>query len=109
MLIKWIGPVEGSDQSKTEISSVQKIAACRVVTDQICAPSLRYVQQIQCLLMIFRSSSEFPRFLSVAVAALLRVAGDNDVNVRTVADESINRIIRVQITFVIYILILFRN
>jgi hypothetical protein len=39
-----------------------------------------------------RGSSDFPRFLSVATAALLRIHADDDINVRTVAEECLNQI-----------------
>ncbi|EGG16421.1 Huntingtin family protein [Cavenderia fasciculata] len=65
-------------------SSREKIEACRTIAEQICSPSIR-------------NTTDFPRFLSVAISLLLRVHGDKDLNVYSVAEESLNRTIKVLI------------
>lgn len=57
-----------------------KISACKVVVEQLSTPSLK-------------SSNDFPRFLSVGSASLIRMHGDDDINVRAAAEECLNRII----------------
>jgi hypothetical protein len=64
------------------LSSSEKIAACRLVATQLTSPGLQ-------------NSNDFARYLSVAVAALLRSHGDEDLSVWTVAEESLNMIIKV--------------
>ena len=70
------------------LSSEEKIAACRHVANQIVVPSLR-------------SSVDFPRYLAYAIAALLRSHGDEDLSVWTVAEESLNLVVKVQKSFVV--------
>ncbi|EGC29883.1 hypothetical protein DICPUDRAFT_95859 [Dictyostelium purpureum] len=62
----------------------EKIEACRTISEQICAPSLR-------------NTADFPRFLSIAISLLLRAHGDKDLNVYSVAEESLNRTIKILI------------
>jgi hypothetical protein len=63
------------------VASSEKIRACRVVAAQLTTASMR-------------ASSDFARFLSVAVAALLRAHGDADLTVWTVAEECLNGIVK---------------
>jgi len=67
------------NEDETE-SRKLKITACKVVVDQLTIPSLR-------------NSADFPRFLSVGSASLVRMHGDEDINVRAAAEECLNKII----------------
>eukprot|EP01119_Soliformovum_irregulare_P004870 TRINITY_DN1603_c0_g1_i1.p1 TRINITY_DN1603_c0_g1~~TRINITY_DN1603_c0_g1_i1.p1 ORF type:complete len:2158 (+),score=703.02 TRINITY_DN1603_c0_g1_i1:70-6543(+) len=69
-------PIDTNNEEQRKI----KTTACRVVIDQICTPLLR-------------NSSDFPRYLSVATAGLVRLCGDEDINVRTVSGECLNRVV----------------
>lgn len=73
---------EDEDGEFNEQERNQKITACRVVTEQICAPSLR------------NTSADFPRFLSVAVSSIIHIQGDKDINVRIVGEECLNKVIK---------------
>ncbi|KAF2077646.1 hypothetical protein CYY_001033 [Polysphondylium violaceum] len=73
-------PIDTEDQYLRK----DKIEACRTVSEQICAPSLR-------------NTADFPRFLSIAISLLLRAHGDKDLNVYSVAEESLNRTIKILI------------
>ncbi|KYQ92058.1 hd [Tieghemostelium lacteum] len=75
-----ISPIDTEDQQLRK----EKIEACRTISDQICAPSLR-------------NTADFTRFLSLAIPLLLRAHGDKDLNVYSVAEESLNRTIKILI------------
>eukprot|EP01133_Synstelium_polycarpum_P008416 gene8416-9901_t len=67
-------PIDTDDQTLRK----EKIEACRTIAEQICAPTIR-------------NTADFPRFLSIAISLLLRAHGDKDLNVYSVAEESLNR------------------
>ncbi|EFA83096.1 Huntingtin family protein [Heterostelium album PN500] len=73
-------PIDTDDHSLRK----EKIEACRTIAEQICSPSIR-------------NNSDFPRFLSIAISLLLRAHGDKDLNVYSVAEESLNRTIKILI------------
>ena len=51
------------------------------------------------LFVIFRSNADFPKFIGIAIETLITMCDDVDVDVRIVADESLNRLIRVSFKF----------
>eukprot|EP01098_Paradermamoeba_levis_P017195 TRINITY_DN9730_c0_g1_i1.p1 TRINITY_DN9730_c0_g1~~TRINITY_DN9730_c0_g1_i1.p1 ORF type:complete len:139 (-),score=29.39 TRINITY_DN9730_c0_g1_i1:4-420(-) len=77
---------EGKEGDLQLYSRDEKILAIRVVCEQICLPALR-------------SSSEFPRFISVGISMLLHIHGDKDMNVWAVAEENLNKLIKTLIYF----------
>jgi hypothetical protein len=66
------------------LSSDEKIRHCRFVATQLVTPGIK-------------SSPDFVKYLSYAVAALLRSHGDEDLSVWTVAEESLNLVIKVRV------------
>ncbi|GAM28565.1 hypothetical protein SAMD00019534_117410 [Acytostelium subglobosum LB1] len=73
-------PIDTDDQNLRK----EKIDACRTIAEQICSPTIR-------------NNSDFPRFLSITLSLLLRAHGDKDLNVYSVAEESLNRTIKILI------------
>ncbi|XP_055860312.1 huntingtin-like [Biomphalaria glabrata] len=59
-----------------------KILHCNVVADSMCSPNMRTI-------------ADFPKFLGIAMEAFLNLCDDPEADVRMVADECLNRTIKV--------------
>ncbi|XP_005093645.2 huntingtin [Aplysia californica] len=77
---------QAADDSKKKDQNVptkkDKILHCNVVADCMCAPNMRGV-------------ADFPKFLGIAMEAFLALCDDPEADVRMVADECLNRTIKV--------------
>lgn len=60
----------------------KKVELCSFVAETMCTPSVK-------------NAANFTTLLSFSIETLLQLSDDPDSNVRLVADESLNRIIRV--------------
>ncbi|KAL5022595.1 hypothetical protein ScPMuIL_001750 [Solemya velum] len=75
--------VEDTAKKKDQpIGKKEKITNCNVVADCICAPNMR-------------SITDFPKFLGIAMETYLTLCDDIESDVRMVADECLNRSIKV--------------
>lgn len=63
-------------------SRKEKVSCCAIIVEGICSPTVR-------------QNTKFPQILSAAIETLLALCNDKESDVRMVADESLNRIIRV--------------
>ena len=53
-------------------------------------------------LLFFSATADFPKFLGIAMETLITMCDDADVDVRIVADECLNKLIRVR-TVILFI------
>jgi len=64
------------------VTRKEKISCCTVIVEGICSP-------------IVRQNPKFPQVLTPAIEILLTLCNDDESDVRMIADESLNKIIRV--------------
>ncbi|XP_033756060.1 huntingtin-like [Pecten maximus] len=78
------GGITSDDSKKKDqaVSKKDKMVNCNVVADCICAPNMRAI-------------IDFPKFLGIAMETFLNLCDDAESDVRMVADECINRSIKV--------------
>lgn len=69
-----------------ECDRKEKTSCCTIIVEGICSPTVR-------------QNPKFPQILAATIETLLALCNDRESNVRTVADESLNKIIRVQLYF----------
>lgn len=62
----------------------EKMGLCTTIADSMCSP-------------LIKSAPNFPSLLSFSMATLLKMCDDHDSNIRMIADEGLNRIIRVSL------------
>lgn len=61
----------------------EKVQHCNVITDAICSSTIRI-------------APNFNQLLSFTIEVLLQLCDDQDADIRMIADECLNRIIRVR-------------
>lgn len=71
----------------------EKVSCCAIIVEGICSPTVR-------------QNTKFPQILSATIETLLTLCNDEESDVRMIADESLNKIIRVQSRFPILYLVL---
>lgn len=76
------GTEETSKKKDVIVTKKDKILNCNIVADCICATNMRAI-------------TDFPKFLGIAMEAFLSLCDDLESDVRMVADECINRSIKV--------------
>ncbi|XP_060084449.1 huntingtin-like [Ylistrum balloti] len=76
------GTSDDSKKREQSVSKKDKIMNCNIVADCICAPNMRAI-------------IDFPKFLGIAMETFLNLCDDAESDVRMVADECINRSIKV--------------
>ncbi|XP_017304558.1 huntingtin, partial [Diaphorina citri] len=59
----------------------EKISLCSTVTEMICSPNMK-------------AAPNYSEVLTFAIESLLRMCNDNDSNVRMIADECLNKVIK---------------
>jgi huntingtin len=65
------------------------VSCCTTIVEGVCSPTVR-------------QNTKFPHILTAAIETLLALCNDEESDVRTVADESLNKIIRVQLYFFVF-------
>ncbi|XP_041368406.1 huntingtin-like isoform X2 [Gigantopelta aegis] len=73
---------EATKKKETPPSKKDKMVNCNIIADSICAPNMR-------------SIPDFPKFLGIAMEAFLTLCDDSETDVRLVADECLNRTIKI--------------
>ncbi|XP_054259354.1 huntingtin-like [Macrosteles quadrilineatus] len=68
-------------EDETLVRRKKKVELCNFVADTMCSPNVK-------------GAANFPSLLSFSMETLLQLCDDSDSNIRLVADESLNRIIR---------------
>ncbi|KAI5715946.1 hypothetical protein M8J77_024984 [Diaphorina citri] len=70
-----------SFQDETSARRKEKISLCSTVTEMICSPNMK-------------AAPNYSEVLTFAIESLLRMCNDNDSNVRMIADECLNKVIK---------------
>ncbi|XP_071871538.1 huntingtin isoform X2 [Bombus fervidus] len=84
-VLKAIEALKSAQESNTLLSDSNarkdKLTCCMTITEGICSPTVKL-------------ATKFPQVLSLSIETLLTLCNDDESDVRTVADETLNKIIR---------------
>ncbi|XP_068985197.1 huntingtin isoform X2 [Bombus flavifrons] len=84
-VLKAIEALKSAQESNTFLSDSNarkdKLTCCMTITEGICSPTVKL-------------ATKFPQVLSLSIETLLTLCNDDESDVRTVADETLNKIIR---------------
>ncbi|KAG5319910.1 HD protein, partial [Acromyrmex heyeri] len=78
------GLLELDTSSDPGASRKEKVSCCAIIVEGICSPTVR-------------QNTKFPQILSATIETLLALCNDDESDVRMVADESLNKIIRAMV------------
>ncbi|KAL0105126.1 hypothetical protein PUN28_016641 [Cardiocondyla obscurior] len=82
--VETLNSLRESDVSSDPTARKEKVSCCSVIVEGICLPSVR-------------QNTKFPQILSATVETLLALCDDEESDIRMVADESLNKIIRAMV------------
>ncbi|XP_034181194.2 huntingtin [Osmia lignaria lignaria] len=84
-VLKAIEALKSTQESNNVLSDLNtrkdKLACCMTIAEGMCSPSVKL-------------ASKFPQILSLSIETLLKLCNDDESDVRMVADETLNKIIR---------------
>ncbi|XP_029667120.1 huntingtin isoform X1 [Formica exsecta] len=82
--VETLNALQESDISSDSGARKEKISCCTTIVEGICSPTVR-------------QNPKFPQILTATIETLLVLCNDNESDVRMVADESLNKIIRAMV------------
>ncbi|XP_020289764.1 huntingtin isoform X2 [Pseudomyrmex gracilis] len=82
--VETLNALRESDTLSDSGARKEKISCCTVIVEGICSPAVR-------------QNAKFPQILTATIETLLALCNDEESDVRMVADESLNKIIRIMV------------
>ncbi|XP_012536228.1 huntingtin [Monomorium pharaonis] len=82
--VETLNALRESDSPLDPGARKEKVSCCAIIVEGICSPTVR-------------QNTKFPQILSATIETLLALCNDEESDVRMVADESLNKIIRAMV------------